>query len=1227
MVATIGRITAGSGYEYLTGAVATGTHDYYAGNGEAPGRWFGAGTTRLGLSGEVQPGQMAALFGQFLDPRTVDVQNVNGHMAVQPAVDDAGRPIRPVRLGAKPYDFSKSKQEGATKAAVAGFDVQFAPSKSVSALWALADEPARWRIEAAHEQSISVAFGYLEQHTLFARAGRDGVRQVDAEGFIVARYRHRTSRNGDPQLHTHCAVLNRVWCEDAQKWRTIDGTELYRHKLAVGAVYAREFEERLVAEFGVTFDGDAASGFRELAGIDPALTKQWSSRRTEISDHYTNLAAEHRAIHGELTRDQRAALLQKATTDTRRPKTGGVLHERWVVEAGAINRDDVHRLTHPQWRPATVKAAVERDNTDEVVKEIVERVSMERSTFYRAHVAAIAGQLLPDWTAGTGSVTARMEQLTAAAVDQRAIVPISNVMPTPNPPDVLRRRSGESQFDGHGARKFSTLAVMHAEERIVQLAERSGAPTLERVHVARVIEVTEAKAGHRLGSDQLAAVHALTTGEWWLTTVIGPAGTGKTTMLQSVVAAYHQADRQVYGLSLSQNATQVLEDETGASSKNIARWFIEGPDGLVVRDGRKLAHKLGPGDLIIVDEAAMVPTRTLDDICAIAQARGARVALVGDPLQLSAPEAGGVIRDLIGKSSSVELAEVRRFTARWERDTSLLLRDGDPAATAVYDGHERLRPVTADEANTTIIADWWTDHTTGRDSVIVADTNAQTSELAALAQVLRVDAGEVRAVGNSPELMDANRPGIGDLVQSRKSIPGWTTGPDGKTIPQANKASDGRRIANRDIWTVIGIDADGIHCERVGRNPSHRPRQPATFTFSRDYAAVSLQLAYAGTVHAVQGRTVDVCRALITPGTGASALYVAMTRGRNENVAYVQIDGHDHVEFGTGTMTAAEGFTAASQRDDRQRSARSMLADALASEATVGVLTNRLHDVADLAASSAWLSWSRHHLPTRVNRRIDNDPEHRLVVTALADLVGKADLGRALATATDDLTWRSKDISLRIARALWDYRDRLGTDQQPKIIDPDSNWEPPPAVADYEAHVIELHDAIRDRTRQLETTISLHLPAWTHTLEPLAEHPALRAEQLQAITAAAVYREKWNITNMDAPLGTYPTRAGEKQRSYFTLTSLMGEHGLTLPASAVDIEDVVARAKHSLTDALEHAKRAPRHPTTLNSSTITDRTRPTLATPAEQRRRAEASEQQQRRLRQQSDNTSWRIDQ
>ena len=625
----------------------------------------------------------------------------------------------------------------------------------------------------------------------------------------------------------------------------------------------------------------------------------------------------------------------------------------------------------------------------------------------------------------------------------------------------------------------------------------------------------------------------------------------------------------------------------------------------------------------------MVPTRTLDDICAIAQARGARVAFVGDPLQLCAPEAGGVIRDLIGKPSSVELAEVRRFTARWERDTSLLLRDSDPAATAIYYEHERLQPVTADDANTTIIADWWTDHATGRDSVIVADTNAQASELAALAQVLRVDAGEVRLVDNSPELMDANRAGIGDLVQSRKSIPGWMTGADGKTNPQANKASDGRRIANRDIWTVTGIDADGIRCERVGRNSAHRPRRPATFTFKADYAAVSLQLAYAGTVHAVQGRTVDVCRALITPGTGASALYVAMTRGRNENVAYVQTDGHDHVEFGTGTMNAAEGFTAASQRDDRQRSARSLLADSLASEATIGVLTSRMNDVADLAASSAWLSWSRHHLPTRVNRRIDNDPEHRLVVTALADLVGKADLRLALATATDGQTWRGKDLSLRVARALWDYRDRLGTDRHPEIIDPDSNWEPPPAVADYEAHVLELHDAIRDRTRQLETTISLQLPAWTHTLEQLAEHPAQRTEQLQAITAAAVYREKWNITDMDAPLGAYPPRVGEQQRSYLALSSLMVEHGLSIPAADVDVDDLAARAIHSLADALEHAKRAPRQSTTPTSSDPTDdRAGSTSASaPVEQRRRGEAGEQQQRRLREQSDNTGWRIDQ
>lgn len=186
MVATVGRVSAGSGYEYLTNSVATGAHDYYSGAGERPGRWHGGGADMLSLHGEVSKAQMKAVFGQFLDPRSLTFSSDGEGFEVAPGVRDL-----PV-LGAKAYRFSSASEVGSSRQAVAGFDVQFAPSKSVSALWALAPDAVRSQIEVLHDRAIDEAFSYLEQHALFARAGKNGVRQLDADGFVVARFQHRT---------------------------------------------------------------------------------------------------------------------------------------------------------------------------------------------------------------------------------------------------------------------------------------------------------------------------------------------------------------------------------------------------------------------------------------------------------------------------------------------------------------------------------------------------------------------------------------------------------------------------------------------------------------------------------------------------------------------------------------------------------------------------------------------------------------------------------------------------------------------------------------------------------------------------------------------------------------------------------------------------------------------------------------------------------------------------
>lgn len=163
-----GKITPGRA-RYYTDTVARGLDDYLSGQGEAPGRWEGAGAARAGLAGEVTAEQMARLF-ESGDPR---------------------HPLTGGLLG-MPYRVRDGTQK------VVGWDLTLSAPKSFSALWAVAPVELRRELAGAHEAAARQAVAYLEEHAGFSRQGRGGVAQVDTEGLLIARFDHRTSRAGEP---------------------------------------------------------------------------------------------------------------------------------------------------------------------------------------------------------------------------------------------------------------------------------------------------------------------------------------------------------------------------------------------------------------------------------------------------------------------------------------------------------------------------------------------------------------------------------------------------------------------------------------------------------------------------------------------------------------------------------------------------------------------------------------------------------------------------------------------------------------------------------------------------------------------------------------------------------------------------------------------------------------------------------------------------------------------
>ena len=389
------KLTAGSGYDYLTRQVAAhdrtegarpGLASYYAEKGETPGVWIGsglAGLEGLNVGDEVTAEQMQLLFGSGHHPlaaqrqdrlegpgltekdyqavarlgspyrvhagdisafrlevaqRMEDLAAAHGHPRDYPlSVDERARVRTQVAVefftaehGRPPAD---AREVAATIArhsrqrttAVAGYDLTFSPVKSVSTLWAVAPVNVAAQIELAHHEAVGDALAFLEKHALYSREGARGVRQVDVTGLVATAFTHRDSRAGDPDLHTHVAVANKVQTTSG-KWLAIDGRVLFKAHVTASETYNTALEKHLKARLGLVFAERAGTDagkrpIREVVGVDPRLNQRWSTRRVSIQARRSELASAFQADHGRPpTVIESIHLAQQATLETRDAK-------------------------------------------------------------------------------------------------------------------------------------------------------------------------------------------------------------------------------------------------------------------------------------------------------------------------------------------------------------------------------------------------------------------------------------------------------------------------------------------------------------------------------------------------------------------------------------------------------------------------------------------------------------------------------------------------------------------------------------------------------------------------------------------------------------------------------------------------------------------------------------------------------------------------------------------
>ena len=317
---------------------------------------------------------------------------------------------------------------------------------------------------------------------------------------------------------------------------------------------------------------------------------------------------------------------------------------------------------------------------------------------------------------------------------------------------------------------------------------------------------------------------------------------------------------RLIGLTLSENAARVMTTEGLPEAYNIAQFLGKCPDS----DRLRHPVHVGPADKLVIDEAGQVGTA---DLALIQQAAGpAGVLAVGDPAQLGPVEAGGWFTWFASELGAAELSEVRRFASPWEAHASLQLRRGDKSALAAYDAHGRIRAGDREAMHDKAALAFLADFLAGKDSILLAGSNAEAADLARRVQDKLIRAGRVQQP--QFELADGNRAGIGDLVRARENA---------KTID-----AGGQPLANRDVLRIEGRAHGQVQVRRQVEGGWSDP-----FLLPERYLADHGELGYAGNTHVAQGRTTDTAHLLVTGSLNRRSLYVGMTRGRQANTAYV----------------------------------------------------------------------------------------------------------------------------------------------------------------------------------------------------------------------------------------------------------------------------------------------------------------------------------------------------
>lgn len=814
--------------------------DYYTAAGsQTTGKWSGDGAAALGLHGPVEHEKFTGMLaGELPNGKSIH-RAAGGHRA--------------------------------------GVDLTFSAPKTVSVMALLAGDG---RVVEAHAKAVDKTMRIAEERAGFRLTSNEITTHQRSGNLLVAQFPHELSRACDPQLHTHCVVINATQRSDGE-WRALDNEPLYRAKMLLGAIYRAELANELQA-LGYEIRVTHTDGRFELAGFEPDVIKAFSQRAQVMEEHLTARGARGQGFSA-LEKKQAAIATRVAKTEVDRSALG----ETWRLRLAELGAElpAVPAAQHESSPDPSKNAAL-------AVDQAIHHLSEREAVFPQDDLVRAALQF------GTGRTI--LAEIT------------SNV----------QQRIGAGTLVSSGA--FLTTPLLQQEEAALLTAESNDRNTLQRLLGGTALR----PSGTPISDEQATAVHHVLGSQSRAVGIVGKAGTGKTTTLSTAVESLRTAGINVFGVAPSSSASRQLA-EAGMTTSTVAAFLHN-----------KVGAKVGKGGVLIVDEAGMVSTRQMAGLIASAQEFDFRLVLVGDPGQLAAIEAGRPFAQLIAAGlPTASLREVHR-----QRDETLKRAVEHAASGKIHDAlatiKHRINEVPARAERLEAVAAAYAELSPSQraETIVVSGTRASREQLNLLiraklglrddgpgvrtlerkdltkqlaASITSYEAGDVviadrdypslrlrrgdhaavvKVTGTSVILSDANG---GQVAWS----PALTTGltvhrlVDRSIVPgdlvriTANMHSEG--LVNGDQVKVLQVDHEGASFTVALSDGTTKQ-----LSLSRP---LPLDHAYCRTVYASQGATCE--RVIIEADTSSltsnqRTFYVALSRARSEVAIFTDDSEH-----------------------------------------------------------------------------------------------------------------------------------------------------------------------------------------------------------------------------------------------------------------------------------------------------------------------------------------------